>query len=226
MKHIVLSLLFFLPFFVYSQKEKVATSVDERYLEDQFYIGLTYNFLLSQPTDVNQRNLSYGLQAGFIKDIPLNQKRTVALGIGLGLALHTYYSNIIASEALNGIQYSIITNDFKRSKLETHTVEMPIEFRLRNSTPEDYKFWRLYAGVRLAYGLGARSKYLADGIRESFKNTDVRQFSYGLTLNFGWNTFNIHAYYSLTGLFNDGVMVNGEAITLKPLRIGFIFYIL
>ncbi len=226
MKHVVLGLLFSLSFCLYSQTVEDTFTVDEHYLEDQFYMGLTYNFLLGQPNGVSQRNLSYGLQAGFIKDIPLNQKRTVALGIGLGLALNTYYSNIRASEALNGVEYRIITEDLKRSKLETHAIEMPIEFRLRNSTPEDYKFWRVYAGVRLAYGLGARSKYIADEVRESFKNTDVRQFSYGLTLNFGWNTFNIHGYYSLTGLFNDGVMVNGEGITMKPLRIGFIFYIL
>ena len=201
------------------------------YLEDQFYIGLTYNILLDQPPNVNQRNLSYGLQGGFIKDIPINKKRTVAVGIGLGYGVYSYYTNLRAIEALDGIDYTVITDidSLKRNKVETHMLELPLEFRWRNSTASEYSFWRIYAGVKLGYVLGGRSKYISNktnGERASFYNTDIRRFHYGLTFNFGYNTFNLHAYYALNGLFNDGVMVDGTEIAMKPLRIGLIFYIL
>jgi ABC-type oligopeptide transport system substrate-binding subunit len=200
----------------------------ERYLEDQFYLGITYNFVRNKPDGLSQRNLSYGLNAGFIRDIPLNQTGTRALGIGLGLALNTYYSNLVADESDDGFTYELNVNDpdFKRSKLETHAVEFPLEFRWRNSTPEEYRFWRVYAGIKAAYVVGARSKLVTENLKDSFFNTDIKDFQYGLTINLGYNTFNIHAYYSLSDLFESSETVNGEAIGFRPLRIGIIFYIL
>jgi len=206
-----------------------SSSIDTRYLEDQFYIGVTYNFLLGQPDDVSQRNLSYGLQAGFIKDMPLNSNRTTAIGLGVGYGVYSYYSNLKAEETNNGILYSILENDsdFKRNKIETHVFEVPFEIRWRNSTPSEYKFWRLYAGMKFGYVFAGRSKLVpTDASKISFYNNDIRSFQYGLTLNFGYNTFNVHAYYSLSNLYNGNVFLDNESLNTQPLRVGLIFYIL
>ncbi len=212
----------------YAQVSEDTFIGDTNYLEDQFYIGITYNFLLDKPVDVSQRNLSYGLQAGFIKDIPINADRTVALGIGIGYNVNSYYSNLRAIESSNDVIYDVLDGDidFKRSKVETHLVEVPLEFRWRNSTATSYKFWRVYTGLRFGYVVGGRSKFVSDSGNFSFYNDDIRRFQYGLTFNFGYNTFNIHLYYALNNLFNDDVLVNGGEISMKPLRIGLIFYIL
>lgn len=212
----------------YSQVDQDTFAGDSDYLEDQFYIGMTYNFLLKKPVDVGQRNLSYGLQAGFIKDIPVNADRTVALGIGIGYNVNSYYSNLRAMESGDDVVYDILDGDtdFKRNKVETHLIEVPLEFRWRNSTAASYKFWRVYTGLRFGYVVGGRSKFVSDSADFSFYNDDIRQFQYGLTFNFGYNTFNIHLYYALNDLFNDDVLVNGTEISMRPLRIGLIFYIL
>ena len=221
-----------MPLCMYSQIAQDSNSVNPPYFEDQFYLGITYNFLLNQPEDVNQQNLSYGLQGGFIKDIPLNNNRTIGMGIGLGLGLNTYYSNIRATNGVSGVQYSIIDEGepYKRSKLETHSVELPIEFRWRNSNATEYKFWRIYTGVKFAYVYDTRSKFVpndnADIGIDSFRNVDAQKLQYGLTFNFGYNSFNAHIYYSLTNLLNDNVVLGQESIRMKPLRIGLIFYIL
>lgn len=206
--------------------------VNPRYFEDQFYLGVTYNFLLNRPEGVEQQNLSYGLQGGFIKDIPLNTNRTIGLGIGLGLGLNTYYSNLRAVDQINGIAYTILEEGapYKRSKLETHSIEVPLEFRWRNSNASDYKFWRIYTGVKFAYVYDTRSKFVPDedatiGI-DSFRNADARKLQYGLTLNFGYNSFNAHIYYSLTNLLNDNAVLGTDSIEMRPLRVGLIFYIL
>ncbi len=210
---------------------QVATEDDDTraaYFEDQFYLGITYNFVRNKPEGLQQRNLSYGLNAGFIKDIPINASGTRAFGVGAGLAINTYYSNLVATETGSEFSYELVADDpnFKRSKLETHAVEFPLEFRWRNSTPEEYKFWRIYAGVKAAYVIGARSKLVTDDRKDGFFNTAVKDFQYGLTFNLGYNTFNIHAYYALSDLFQDSQTVNGEAIGFRPLRVGLIFYIL
>jgi hypothetical protein len=222
-------LLFFLgvSLQILGQVQTASNSVESRYFEDQFYFGVTYNFVRNKPDDVAQRNLSYGLQVGVIKDIPLNSRGTRALGVGLGLALNTYYSNLLAAETANGISYSLgVSPDFKRSKLETHAIELPFEFRWRNSTREEYRFWRLYAGIKAAYILGARSTSVVNDTKNGFSNTDIERLQYGLTVNVGYNTFNIHLYYALNELFQEGTTVNNQAIGYSPLRVGVIFYIL
>lgn len=199
-----------------------------KYLEDQFYIGFGYNFLLEKPSNVVQRSLSYNLQTGFIKDIPFNQRRNFGIGIGLGYATNSYYSNIVASEVDNDIVYSVSnTSDFERNKLETHAIEIPLELRWRTSTVDEYKFWRIYAGAKLGYVFSGSSRMVSESDTMRFSNDDIQNFQYGLQLNFGYNTWNVQAYYGLNPLLENGTTLeNGEAIDISVLRIGIIFYIL
>ncbi|MFK7813513.1 MAG: porin family protein [Maribacter sp.] len=228
MRYYVLWLLISIPLGFYAQTEEDTTKTNPRYFEDQFYAGITYNFILNLPDEASQRNFSYGLQGGFIKDVPLNKNRTIGIGLGLGLGLYTYYTNIRALENENSISYELIVDndDFKRSKLETYLIEFPLEFRWRNSDTTTYSFWRVYAGVKFGYIFNARSKYVEINQKGAFANTDFQNFQYGLTFNFGYHNFNIHGYYSLTNLFSDSVMLDGDLIEISPLRIGLIFYIL
>ena len=193
MKRIVLGLIFLCALGVYAQRPQDKNKSDSKYLEDQFYMGITYNFLLDKPTDFTQRNLSYGLQGGIIKDIPLNSTRTFALGVGLGYAVNSYYSNIVASKSGDGIEYAIINGDIivideeeirvKRSKIETHLIELPIEFRWRNSSAEEYKFWRVYSGIKLGYVFSSRSKLVTEVNKTSFINPDIRKLQYGMMVS-------------------------------------------
>ena len=81
--------------------------------------------------------------------------------------------------------------------------------------------------MKLGYIVGSRSKFVSNTEKISFYNTDTRNFRYGVMLNFGYSTFNVHVYYALSNLFNDNVTtVEGTPIEFRPLRIGIIFYIL
>lgn len=227
---VILSFLFFFTgaISLHAQDEDLGVS---KYLEDQFYMGLGFNFLQDKPTDVVQRSLSYNIQAGFIRDIPLNYTRNFGLGLGFGYATNSYYTNIVASRTNGAISYEIVNTDdgnFVRSKLETQAIEFPLEIRWRTSTPEEYKFWRVYAGGKLGYVFSGRSRLVtANESSEGFSNGDLQKLQYGLTLSFGYNTWNIHAYYALNPLLEDGTsLTGGETIDFRVLRIGIIFYIL
>ena len=224
----LLLLFAFLFSLVATAQDSLATK-ESAYLEDQFYIGLTYNLLLNKPESVTQQNLSYGLQAGFIKDIPLNKERNFAVGIGLGYAVNSYYNNIQAIQTANGISYRVFDDQFsyKRNKIETHLIEMPLEIRWRNSTATEHRFWRIYTGFKLGYIVGTRSKLVTESFKDSFYNPDTENFRYGLLLNVGYNTFNFHLYYSLNDFFEDNTTLDtGEELALTPMSIGIIFYIL
>lgn len=200
---------------------------NNRYLEDQFYVGVGYNILFDTPDGVGQRNFSYNLQAGIIKDIPLNERRNFGIGLGLGYAANSYYTNMGATQGVDGIAYDILeSSDFNRSKFETHSIELPFEIRWRTSTASDYSFWRIYAGAKLGYVFSGRSKLVTDNGNNSFSNDDIEKFQYGLMLNFGYNTWNIHTYYSLKPFLSENAALNDEALDFNVLRIGLIFYIL
>lgn len=231
-KNAISSLLgiLFLGFLARAQ-EVDSTSVDpldHNYLEDQFYIGLGYNLLLDKPTAFSQRNLSYSLQLGLIKDIPLNPRRNFGLGVGIGYAVNSYYSNMKALDGAGAVGYRILEeSEFKRSKFETHALEFPLELRWRTSTAADYKFWRIYGGAKLSYVFSGRSRMALEEGRQGFANADIEKVQYGLMLNFGYNTWNIHFYYGLNPLLKDGKRLDtGEPLELKVLRVGVIFYIL
>ncbi|ADV49332.1 PorT family protein [Cellulophaga sp. E16_2] len=227
-KHFLIA-LFFLPLLLSSQVDTESSSADANYLEDQFYLGVNYNFMLKKPDDVFKRNFSYGLQIGFIKDLPLNDSRTIALGLGLGYAVNSYYSNLIVTNENDVISYYAESDAslYDRSKFELHSIELPFELRWRNSSPTKYKFLRIYSGVKFAYNFSARSKLVTSTERLGFSNPDLERLQYGLTLNLGYNTFNLHLYYSLSDfLKKDTQLDTGEAIAINSLRVGLIFYIL
>lgn len=201
--------------------------LDSNYLEDQFYAGIVYNLLLNEPQSVIQRNLSYGIHAGFIKDIPLNQKRNFGVALGIGYATNSYYSNILAESTDDGIAYSIPEVTLDRSKFETHAIEFPFEIRWRTSNAIDYRFWRIYAGAKITYNFSRISKFVDDEEGSvSFTNEDIRPLEYGLMLNIGYNTFNIHLYYGLNPILENSARLNTEAIKMRAFRLGLIFYIL
>ncbi|MCB0374566.1 MAG: PorT family protein [Sinomicrobium sp.] len=227
MKRFPVYFLFFALSAIYAQ-DTVPTAAS-RYLEDQFYAGITYNLLLARPDSVSQNNFSNGIQLGFIKDIPLNTRRNTGLGIGLGYAVDSYYTNLRASAAAGAVSYEILTDavSYRRNKIEAHLVEAPVEFRWRTSTANTYKFWRIYTGIKLGYVFANTSKYVTNDQKEKFSNPDIRRFQYGIYLSFGYNTWNFYVNYQLTPLFKEGVFtVTGDEVKTRALKIGLIFYIL
>ncbi|MDC9721705.1 MAG: porin family protein [Urechidicola sp.] len=201
-----------------------STFVDNKYLEDQFYFSLNYNLLVNQPSNFNQNGISGGVTLGYIRDFPLNNRRNVALGVGLGYAYNAYNQNLKISE--NGL-YEIISNDdFNSNRLTTYAVELPIEFRWRTSNATTYSFWRIYTGVKLGYVFANKSKYTDDIEIIKVKNIDEFQnFQYGLTFSAGYSSFNLSLYYGLNSLFKDAY-VEGNIVKLKQFNIGLMFYIL
>ena len=73
--------------------------VDNKYLEDQFYLGLYYSTLTSSPENFNQNKFSSTLNFGFIRDLPLNKERNFGVGIGAGLSLSSSSSNLKLNKA-------------------------------------------------------------------------------------------------------------------------------
>tara|TARA_B100000767_G_scaffold182781_1_gene170632 strand:- start:454 stop:1128 length:675 start_codon:yes stop_codon:yes gene_type:complete len=202
--------------------------VDNKYLEDQIYLGLYYSALTSAPENFNQNKFSSTLNFGFIRDLPLNKQRNFGLGVGVGLSLGSSNSNLKLSELNNSVSAEIINGeDFTKNKWNTTKIEFPFEFRWRTSTPTSYKFWRVYFGVKTSYLLRSRYKYESLNNNYTLENLPFRKIQSGLTLNAGNNTWNLGVYLGLNPVFNkDFGQINPDFKDLKEFKLGLIFYIL
>ncbi|WP_344727596.1 porin family protein [Corallibacter vietnamensis] len=201
------------------------------YKEDQFYAGVTYNILVNKPANLSQSGFSIGVLLGFIKDMPINKRRNVAIGLGLGLASNSFNNNMfINKDALGNYNYSILSDSdisYSKNKLTMYKVELPIEFRWRTSTANEYKFWRIYTGIKLGYVLADTYKFKGDiGAIKHTNLSDMNDFQYGLTLSAGYNTWNLHFYYGLNTIFSDDAMINNKNLDVSAIKLGLIFYIL
>lgn len=232
---LLFSCLFLVSFFnAFSQdvkpEVKPVVKIDSLYREDQFYFSITYNLLMNGPTGLKQDKFSAGLSAGFLRDMPINKTRTIAIAAGLGLSYQNFYQNLTISKGPVGdLIYGVNdSGQFVSNRYKQYSVDVPIEFRWRNSTYESYKFWRIYSGVKLSYVFSDKS-ILKDG-ESTYKisnNKDVNQFQYGVYVSAGYNTWNVYCYYGLNGLFDKSVKtISGESINVKAMNIGLIFYIL
>lgn len=207
-----------------------SVSVDSLYREDQFYIGATFNLPLNLPSGGNIRGLSGGVQFGFVRDMPINLRRNVAIAVGAGVSLDQFGQNLFIGETqAEKTIFKILDNnvDYDRNRFNMAVIEMPIEFRWRSSTPSTYKFWRIYTGVRIGYAYWYKATFKQTG--NTVNQTKIPEFDplrLSATLSFGYNSFNFFASYSINPLFKDAVTVEGEAVDFRTLRLGLLFYIL
>ncbi|RYH73488.1 PorT family protein [Flavobacteriaceae bacterium 144Ye] len=216
--------------FVLGQTTNDSTQVDSRYREDQFYVSATYNLLANKHQDVSQRGFSSGFHLGFIRDMPINKKRNVAVGLGIGLSANSYNQNLLIDEIPGGYTYTVLDEDetsFSKNKFTTYVLEVPLEFRWRTSDASTYKFWRIYSGLKFGYVFANSTKF--KGNSETIKLTNVSDFNtiqYGLTLSAGYDTWNIHFYYALNPIFESSAKIEDATIDMSVARIGIMFYIL
>ena len=59
-------------------------SLSTKYREDQFYISIGLQLLQENIRGFKQNGFSNNFQVGLVRDIPLNSKGSVAMGLGLG----------------------------------------------------------------------------------------------------------------------------------------------
>lgn len=210
-------------------QEDITKEVDSLYREDQFYAGVTYNLLGNKPSDLSQSGFSTGLHFGFIKDMPLNDKRNVAIGIGLGYSMNSFNQNMQINEESGGsYSYTILDgNTYSKNKFSNHLIEIPIEFRWRTSTPTEYRFWRIYTGLKVGYAIVNTAKFKDDSRSIKYNNiSDFNKLEYGFTLSAGYNTWNIYLYYGLNPIFSNNAVLEGDKIDMNAIKVGLIFYIL
>ena len=197
----------------------------EDYREDQFFFGSSY-FIQTQPLDeFKQNGFSGNFQFGFIRDFPLNDSSTKAIGIGFGYERNFFTSNIQPVESDSNIDYRIVVSRFleSKNKISFSSLVIPLEFRWRRSSIDQYKFWRIYSGFKLKknFPLYSNPSYGSEITIE-----DVEDWTTSIYINAGYNTWNISLEYDLNPLLKNKKTTNGENLNISFFRLGLVFYLL
>jgi len=217
-------LLFFLLFFTQLSFTQLDISKDF-YREDQFYFGSSY-FIQTEPIeDFKQNGFSGNFQFGFIRDLPLNKNSTKALGIGLGYERNFFTSNIQPIETNGNIDYRIVISRFleSKNKISFSSFVIPIEYRWRRSSIDEYKFWRIYSGLKVKKNFPL---YSNPSYGSEITIDEIEDWTTSIYLNAGYNTWNISLEYDLNPILKNKKTSNGENLNISFFRLGLVFYIL
>ncbi len=196
-----------------------------RYLEDQLFFNVSYIALQNLYSGIEQQGFSHSVSFGFIRDIPVNLNRNLGFGLGIGYEKNVYFQNlrIWKDEQTGEMQYMILEpGSFSSNSFAVKKLIFPVEIRLRGSTAEKFKFWRLYFGMTLGYVLSAYSEFENENAALRYRNlNDIpSRFQYGIHLYAGYADINGYIYYGLNDLFSPQVKINGEHVPLRDIRFG------
>ncbi len=123
--------------------------------------------------------------------------------------------------------FDIISSNYDKNRFEQFRVELPLEFRWRNSTPQEFQFFRIYGGFKVSYLLLDKSVF-DDGTQKTVikNNKDFEDFLYGVYLSIGYSAFNLQVYYGLNSFFKSTAQIDSVPVTMNTLSLGVVFYIL
>ena len=217
-------LLFFLLFFTQLSFTQSGFSKDF-YREDQFYFGSSY-FIQTEPIEnFKQNGFSGNFQFGFVRDLPLNNNSTKAIGIGLGYERNFFTSNIQPIETDVNIDYRIVISRFleSKNKISFSSFVIPIEYRWRRSSIDQYKFWRIYTGLKIKKNFPL---YSNPSYGSEITIDEIEDWTTSIYLNAGYNTWNISLEYDLNPILKNKKTSNGENLNISFFRLGLVFYIL
>ncbi len=233
MKHLLFIILIVTGFQTVAQQPSTLDSLykpDPHYLEDQFYFGISYIVLKDLPDDMTQNGFSNTVKFGFIRDIPVNEQRNFGFGVGLGLSWENYYQNLRISvdEQTGDIQYQLLINEnYQSNSFQLNKIDIPLEIRWRGSTPEKYKFWRLYSGIVISYVYKTAANYVTDQMDVTYKKINIiNPWQFGANISAGYGTWNFTFYYGLSNLLKKDLELNGENFNVKNMQFGFVYYFL
>jgi hypothetical protein len=197
---------------------------------DHFMIQVGYTTWQGAPDSINTTGVPRSLNIYFMMDYPFKTNPRLSSAIGLGIATDNIYfkdTYVGIKDQTSTLRFQDLsdTTHFKKNKLSTAYVEVPIELRFRSNPDDDNKSFKVALGVKGGLLLNAhtKGKTLEDKNNNTLngytlKENSKRYFNTNRISaigRIGYGHFSLFASYQLTPLFKEGV-----AATIRPMTIG------
>ena len=170
-----------------------------------------------------QTGFSNNFQIGFVRDMPLNKKGNIALGLGLGYSFDKVVSNLnLDVDEQNKLSFFISENGQNRQTYSSLVI--PLAFRWRTSSMNKTDFWRIYTGIKYKLNFNSRFNFPnGDTIKRDF----IREQNSSFYVAVGYNTWNLFFEYDLNSIYLPSLALPNEMYPdVRAIRIGLIFFVL
>lgn len=183
---------------------------------DRIALDLKTDHWLETPAGIKTELYSIGVSAFLYKDIPLTKKSNFSIAYGIGLSSDNIHHNgtfVVTTNNVHNTKYTELKpyNGLKTSinKITLNYIEVPFELRFRTmnkSLEERRRFnFRFYPGFKAGYLMGNHTKLVTDLTKiKVYRTPNTLPYRYGPTLRIGFNKLSFVAFYSLTGIFEEG----------------------
>jgi hypothetical protein len=208
---------------------------------DRLVLEVNWNTLLNTPDSFGIQNKGRGFNCYFYFDIPIGGDNvSFAPGIGLGTSNYFHESFLTVETDTNasgelglpafGDSYADpfgANLDYKKNKLSLTYVEIPLELRFKTNPNEKGNRFKVAVGFKGGLVIASHTKYVGTDTRPGalpenpdfvkYKEHRIRNlqgFRYGVTGRVGYGNVNVHAFYGLSDIFEDGRGPQGNALEI------------
>lgn len=197
---------------------------------DHFMLQLGYTGWAGKPDSINTKGWSKSFNVYFMFDFPFKTNPKLSMAFGPGISSdHIKFSKTYVGikETTPTLQFRNLadTNHFKRVKLNTTYLEVPVEFRYTADPLNSDKSFKWAIGVKVGTMIDAhtRNKDLQDKNGNTINNYKMKEASKRYfnstrlvgTARVGLGHFSLYGSYQITSLFKEGV-----AAEIRPWTIG------
>ena len=218
---------------VMAQKKLTASKIGIDAPGDHLMAEVSYDRWLGATDSINShtKGFSRGLNIYFMLNKPFKTDPhwSVAFGLGIGSSNMVFKKMSVDLTATgNTLPFTALdsTNHFKKFKLSTSYVEIPVELRY-TFHPEDLKkSWKIAFGAKVGTMINAHTKgkiwqdknnnTLINYIVKEDRKTFLNGTKVAATLRVGMGNYSVFGSYQITSLLKDGA---GPVI--HPIQIGF-----
>lgn len=195
--------------------------------QDQIMLDLhSSQILREEGQGIKNKWYAYGFTFQLMWDQPI-KKSPVALAVGVGVSNDNYFINRqVTRDATNSTVFADFPDAYKRYKLSTTHIEIPVELRFRVQ-PERRNTFKINLGFKVGYLLGAKTKYVGAGYNygvytdkvkiKEYNIPGIDYFKYGVYMRLAYSRYGVTAGYQLSEVFRNG---RGPA-GWHPITIGF-----
>jgi hypothetical protein len=196
---------------------------------DHFMLQLGYTKWAGIPDSINTKGLSKSINAYFMFDFPFksNPKISMAAGAGIGTD-HILFSKTYVGikENASAIHFTNQgdTNHFKKTKLATAYLEIPVELRY-SGEPMTGKGLKFAIGIKVGALLNAHTRnskfenksntLINDYVMKETSKRFLNKTRISGMARIGYANFSLYASYQFTPVFKDG-----QGPKVNPFSIG------
>lgn len=193
---------------------------------DHFMFELGYDNWASKPDSANIEGFNHSLNFYFMMDFPFKSDQRLSMGVGLGLGSSQVYFNKTYPQiaAYNNQTLSFATSvvggassnadHYKRFKLVTNYLEIPVELRFALDPEHMDKSWKFAVGTKIGFLIAAYTKavdpedvtghVLANVVEKESSKQFFSSFKFQPTLRVSKGVFGVFGQFQANSLLKAG----------------------